>query len=141
MKIKFKRLHPEAVAPKRAHAHDAGWDLTALHVSYDPELKIYVIHTGIGLSIPPGFVGLIFPRSSARNYSLILANCVGVIDAGYIGDISFSFRPVDGNGELYKKGDRIGQIVILPLPAVEMEETDDLGETARGTKGHGSTGA
>ena len=102
---------------------------------------MFVCKTGIAVEIPPGYFGAIFPRSSIRNTPLILSNCVGVIDSGYRGEIVFSFRWVNtADGAQYKPGDRIGQLVILPLPEVEFEEVLVLSNSQRGTGGFGSTG-
>jgi len=97
--------------------------------------------TGIAVEIPPGYFGAIFPRSSVREKRMMLSNCVGVIDSGYRGEITFSFRLFrDSFGAEYNPGDRIGQLVILPLPEVEFEEVLVLSESKRGTGGFGSTG-
>lgn len=140
MKINFLKLHPDAVTPKRAHDTDAGFDLVATECGFAPG-GMYECKTGIAVEIPPGFFGAIFPRSSIRKTPLILSNCVGVIDSGYRGEIVFSFRWVNtADGMQYAAGDRIGQLVILPLPDVEFEEVLVLTETARGAGGFGSTG-
>ena len=81
MKVRFKKLEDGAVAPSRAHDTDAGFDLTAVSVSEDRKRNIVTYGTGIAVEIPDGYVGLIFPRSSAYKHQLELANCVGVIDS------------------------------------------------------------
>lgn len=140
MKINFSKLHPDAVTPKRAHDTDACFDLVATETDFAPN-GMFVCKTGIAVEIPPGFFGAIFPRSSIRSTPLVLSNSVGVIDSGYRGEIVFSFRWVNtADGMQYKAGDRIGQIVILPLPEVEFEEVTSLSESKRGTGGFGSTG-
>jgi dUTP pyrophosphatase len=85
----------------------------------------------------------VFPRSSIRNYDLVLSNSVGVIDSGYRGEIMATFlkgKPHDPD-KIYKVGDRIAQLVIMPVPLVQYTEVDELSETERNTSGHGSTGA
>jgi dUTP pyrophosphatase len=140
MKIQFQKLHHDAVTPKRAHDTDAGFDLVATECDFAPG-GMFVCKTGIAVEIPLGYFGAIFPRSSIRNTPLILSNCVGVIDSGYRGEIVFSFRWVNtADGMQYKSGDRIGQLVILPLPEVEFEEVLVLSESKRGVGGFGSTG-
>ncbi len=140
MKINFTKLSKDAVAPKRAHDTDAGFDLVAIECDFAPG-GMFVCKTGIAVEIPSGFFGAIFPRSSIRNTPLILSNCVGVIDSGYRGEIVFSFRWVNtADGMQYKAGDRIGQLVILPLPEVEFEEVLVLSDSQRGDGGFGSTG-
>lgn len=151
--LKVKKLDPAAVLPTRIHPSDAGFDLTAIE---DPEeiLKDGVFYleyrTGLAIEIPAGHVGYIFPRSSIRRTVLTLSNCVGVIDSGYRGEITFSFK-ADGYASesanrsledppIYRKGDRIGQLIIMPLPQTTIEIVDELSEADRGDNGYGSTG-
>jgi dUTP pyrophosphatase len=140
MKVLFKKLHPEAVKPKFGKPGDAGADLVAT-VAWATESQI-VYGTGLAVEIPEGMVGLIFPRSSIRNYALSVANSVGVIDSGYRGEImvTFNIKTNHNTRELYKIGDRIAQLVIMPVPLVQYTEVDELSETSRGEAGHGSTG-
>lgn len=136
--VRFKKLHPDAKAPYQGTPGSAGWDLTAVsreeisayHTKYD---------TGLAVEIPEGFVGLVFPRSSIYKTETILTNCVGVIDSDYRGSITAVFAGRDDNKE-YKVGDRICQLVIMPVPAVKFVEAEELTETQRGTGGYGSTG-
>ena len=138
MKLKFKKLHKDAVVPKIANPGDAGADLTAISVDYDIN-SIITYGTGIAVEIPEGYVGLIFPRSSIYKKQLLLTNSVGVIDSGYRGEIKFKFWG-DRESDVYKIGDRIGQLVIIPIPSVEWEESEELTDSARGEGGFGSTG-
>lgn len=94
MQVKFKKLNKDAVIPTKAHPTDAGYDLVATSVSVD-EMGNVVYGTGLSLEIPNGYVGLAFSRSSVSKKDLILSNCVGVIDAGYRGEIMFKFRPMN----------------------------------------------
>ena len=138
MQIKFKKLDPAAVAPKQGTPGSAGFDLAACAFSYTSNRITY--RTGIAVEIPPGHVGLVFPRSSVCKTSLRLTNAVGVIDSDYRGEITavFDLLPERDNG--YKVGDRICQLVIVPIPEVEYIEAEELSETARGAGGYGSTG-
>ena len=140
MKVLFKKLVPEAVKPKFGKPGDAGADLVAT-VAWATESQI-VYGTGLAVEIPEGMVGLVFPRSSVRNYALSMANSVGVIDSGYRGEImvTFNIKTNHNTRELYKIGDRIAQLVIIPVPLITYAETQELSETNRGTAGHGSTG-
>lgn len=138
------KLSPTAVTPTKKHTTDAGYDLTAIAVKYNKEEDVYVIHTGIAIELPPNTVGLIFPRSSIARTDLVLSNSVGVIDQDYRGEILFKFKPINGGRIIYKVGERVGQLVIMPLlPHVEVQEvsTEQLSMTDRGTGGFGSTGA
>lgn len=143
--IRVKRLVPEAVLPKKAHASDAGFDLVA--TSCKVEDGMYVYGTGLAFEIPEGYVGLVFPRSSIAKKDLILSNSVGVIDSGYRGEVMAKFHQARRMFEMgsdenpaYKVGDRICQIVIVQLPEFEMVESDDLSDSDREAGGFGSTG-
>jgi dUTP pyrophosphatase len=139
MKIQFKKLVPQAQKPKFGKPGDAGADLVATSMDTSRELQI-VYGTGLAVEIPEGMVGLVFPRSSVRNYGLDMSNCVGVIDSGYRGEIMVTFNIRFMQPEIYEIGDRIAQLVIMPVPLVQYAEVDELSETQRGEKGHGSTG-
>lgn len=156
VQVKFRRISPDAIVPTKAHASDSGFDLTAVS---DPEVSDdgYIQYrTGIALELPVGYEGQIRCRSSISKYHLILANCLGTIDSSFRGELLVRFRPVQNffdqgitqdfyagkpsDYKLYKKGDRIAQLVIVPVPQVELIEVENLSETARGTGGFGSTG-
>jgi dUTP pyrophosphatase len=140
MKVKFKKLHPDAVIPSYAKPGDAGLDLTAISKEFDSEKELVVMGTGLAVEIPEGYVGLIFPRSSIVKTPLMLKNCVGVIDSGYRGEVKFFFEPGSRPRKNYEVGDRIGQLVIMPYPTIEPEEAEELSDSARGTGGFGSSG-
>ena len=170
MKVKIKKLNNKAIIPQYAREGDAGMDLTAVSVDYDPITDCITYGTGLAVEIPKGHVGLLFPRSSISNYDLTLANSVGVIDSGYRGEIMFKFYTVsiyekahtdlstlkEGkfkvyadiydyseettiNLNVYKIGDRVGQLIIVPYPYIEFEEAEELEESQRGKGGFGST--
>lgn len=150
MKVRIKKVHPDAVIPRYAKDGDAGLDLTATSMSYD-EYGNICYGTGLAFEIPKGYVGLIFPRSSICKEQLLLSNSVGVIDSGYRGEVSFKFKPSLALDSLqyvtdrklygvYKVGERVGQMIIMPYPSIEFEEVDDLSETERGDGGYGSSG-
>lgn len=164
MKVKIKKLHPNAVIPTYAKHGDAGMDLVAISSSLNKEFLYMEYKTGLAIEIPEGYVGLIFPRSSISTVRHSLANSVGVIDSGYRGEITVRFKS-DGNiaGKFiskmlrdsapflskefeeynpsrYEDGDKVAQLIILPYPSIEFEEVEDLSETDRGINGFGSTG-
>lgn len=139
MLIFFKKLHPDAVMPKRATTGAAGFDLTAVTCRYGDNGKVFY-DTGIAVEIPAGYAGLVFQRSSVHKTGLSLCNAVGLIDSDFRGSISFVFKVNYGLCSPYQVGDRIGQIVFVPIPDVELVEASELSETARGTGGYGSTG-
>lgn len=140
MKVGIKKLHPNAAVPKYAKSGDAGLDLTAVEIINDEGFQV-TYKTGLAFEIPLGYVGLLFPRSSIRNYQLSLSNAVGVVDSGYRGEIQFTFNKLAGiPSKKYEVGDRIGQLIILPYPSIELVELDNLSETERGEGGFGSSG-
>ena len=140
MNIKIKKLHPDAIIPSYAKKGDAGMDLTATEIINQEVFQI-VYGTGLAVEIPKRHVGLIFPRSSIRKYDLALSNSVGVIDAGYRGEIQVTFTKKKGvASKVYDVGDRICQLIILPFPFIKFIEVDALPDSERGEKGHGSTG-
>ena len=138
LKIKFKKLNPNAIMPRKGTTGAAGFDLIAVSIEKNEMMLKY--DTGIAVEIPPGYVGLVFPRSSVCKTGLHLANSVGVIDSDYRGSISFVFYKPKVCIMPYFPGDRIGQLVIVPIPEVEFVEADELSETERGSGGYGSTG-
>jgi dUTP pyrophosphatase len=140
MKVKLKKLHPDAVKPKYAKESDAGMDLIATSIIENTTFQV-TYGLGIAMEIPDGMVGLVFPRSSIRNTELMLSNSVGVIDAGYRGELQATFNKLNGLDSIaYNVGDRIAQIVIVPHPIVQFVEVDELSESKRGNGGFGSTG-
>jgi dUTP pyrophosphatase len=141
MIVKFKKLDPKAVAPAYSKTGDAAMDLTAISLSkVDKDEFGYLEYgTGLAFEIPEGYVGLIFPRSSISNSGLILTNSVGVIDSGYRGEVKVRFKHIPDTSH-YKPGDRIGQLMIIPYPQIELEE-GELSSSDRGEGGFGSTGS
>ena len=141
MKIQFKKLVQEAQKPKFGKPGDAGADLVATSVDFSRKNQV-VYGTGLAVEIPEGMVGLVFPRSSVRNYDLSMANSVGVIDSGYRGEIMVTFNILNLHTveNSYQVGDRIAQLIIIPVPLAKYVEVEELSETQRGQQGHGSTG-
>ena len=140
MKINFKKLSKNAVTPTYAHDGDACLDLTATSKSFDTKGN-RVYGTGLSFEIPEDHVGLLFPRSSNAKKDLIMSNSVGVIDATYRGEVTLKFKSqLQAYVDEYEIGDRIGQLLIIPRPYVELIEVNELSETSRGNGGFGSTG-
>lgn len=143
MELPFRRLDPEATLPSAQHVGDAGLDLCA---NADVEVlagERAMIPTGIAVAIPDGHAGLVLPRSGLASKSgLTLANAPGLIDAGYRGEVMVSAVNLD-RAEAVKiaRGDRVAQLVVVALPAVEPTWVSDLPATQRGEDGFGSTGS
>ena len=135
-----------AILPTRGTALAAGVDLYALlpdgqeSAAVAPQGK-YLFPTGIAVEIPEGYVGLVFARSGiATKRQLAPANCVGVIDADYRGELRVFLQNNGTETQTVENGERIAQLVITPCLDIEIEETDELSETLRGAAGFGSTG-
>ena len=140
MKIKFT-LDDGATAPTRAHDTDAGLDLYALHPADIPPGGRELISTGVHVAIPPGYVGMICPRSGlAHKHGLTVLNAPGIIDAGYTGEIKVNLHNTEDRAVVLPSGARIAQLVITPIPDAHLVQVDGLDTTERGDNGHGSTG-
>lgn len=137
MLIKYE-LDEGACAPMRAHDSDAGFDLACKEdLVLEPNVA-NTIDTGVHVLIPEGYVGLLCPRSSFNVKGI--GTPIGVVDAGYTGSIRVVLEPF--NVTKIFKGNRIAQLVILPLPNIKMIEGKVIGvDTHRGDGGFGSTGA
>lgn len=148
LQLKIKKLHQDAVVPKYATAGAACFDLHACCPGTTPLLMrnpgcvAATFDTGLSFEIPPEWVMLIFSRSGHGFKSETrLANCVGVIDSDYRGQV-FVRLTVDDGGELsVAHGDRIAQAMLVPIPRVALIEASELSDTERGAGGFGSTGA
>ena len=144
MTLRIRRLDPRAVLPARAHPGDAGLDLRALApVTLAPGARARV-PTGIANELAPGHAGLVLPRSGlADRHGVTVVNAPGLIDAGYRGEVAVLLLNTDRDRPFTAAaGDRIAQLVVVALPAVDVVEHDDeLAASARGAGGFGSTGA
>jgi dUTP pyrophosphatase len=138
--MKVKKLHPNAVIPKRAHPSDAGLDLVSIEQVEIPPLKRAVIRTGIAIELPSNSAGLIWPRSGiAAKFGInVLA---GVVDASFRGGIGVVLHNTDPY-ETYtvNAGDKVAQLLVQQVMLVDCVEVENLGDTARGDGGFGSTG-
>lgn len=152
LEVKVKKLRSDAVIPQYATFGDACFDLVAVEkevlikavIGKDRQI-VKVPHavsysTGLAFEIPKDHVGLIYPRSSIYKSPYVLANSVGVIDSGYRGEIKVIMKFVDVVGDDYKVGDRIAQMMIVPIPKVKLTEVKELSDSKRGEGGFGSTG-
>lgn len=133
--------HPHAELPTRAHPTDAGLDLAASETTHIAPGVVTLVPTGIAVAIPEGHVGILAARSSlAAKKAMTLANGVGVIDAGFRDEIKVPVIPLDGCHNLIQAGQKIAQLLILPIAAPTIEVVSELPESARGLGGFGSTG-
>ena len=137
--LKIKKLNEAAETPSYACPGDAGLDLKAVTVSVSEDYIEY--GTGLAIEIPYGFAAFIFPRSSISNYSLILANSVGLVDSGYKGELKVRFKKIGDKDKIYNLGDKVAQLVLMPIAiATSIEIVEELTPTERGSGGFGHTG-
>ena len=133
--------HPHAEVPNRAHPTDAGLDLAASETTQVAPRVVTIVPTGIAVAIPEGHVGILAARSSlAAKKAMTLANGVGIIDADYRGEIKIPIIPLDGCHNLIQAGQKIAQLIIIPIATPTVEVVADLDETTRNTGSFGSTG-
>ena len=128
--------------PTRAHDADAGLDLKCAErfVPLAPGGR-HLFDTGVAVKIPPGYVGLVHPRSGhAHKYGITVNNAPGTVDAGYTGTIKVNLINHGSKKVFLAYGERIAQLIIQRVELPELEVVDSLETTARGTAGHGSTG-
>ena len=143
MEVKIRKLNEYARMPRRGSAQAAGYDLYA---ACEAPVRIAPhatekIGTALSAQIPEGYFGGIFARSSlASKRSLRPANCVGVVDADYRGEIIVALHNDSEKEQVIEPGERIAQLVILPFLSVEFTEASELSGTERGSGGFGSTG-
>jgi len=126
--------------PKRAYATDAGSDLRAANDYIVRPHTAELIDTGVRVSIPDGYFGMVVSRSGHSKQRISLANRVGIIDSSYIGNILVRLENLGEADFIIKRLDRIAQLIIIPCLLPEWIYSDDLGETERGSSGFGSTG-
>jgi len=148
MLVKFKRHHKDAVIPKYSKPGDNGLDLTSISYNYvdDSICPYHNYEFGLSVEIPIGYVGFLLPRSSNSKTDLILANSTGIIDTNYRGTLSARFKEVfrpnsTTSPKIFNVGDRVVQLIILPLPQIIPVEVTELSDTVRGTQGWGSSGS
>lgn len=141
MKIPIMRLDLDIAVPAAAHAGDAGVDLQAREGAAMPPGARAVVPTGVAVAIPPGYVGMVVPRSGlAARSGVGLVNAPGIIDAGYRGEIKVILVNHGQHQVLIARGERIAQLVIVPFVSPVFEEVQTLDDSARGAGGFGSTG-
>lgn len=143
IEIYVRRLREEAVVPGRAYPGDAGFDLVACERCRLGSGERAIVPTGIAVAIPEGYAGFVQPRSGlARRHGISIVNTPGLIDSGYRGELHVTLLNTDREHEFtVEPGMRIAQLVVVPVPEVELLEVDALPRSARGAAGFGSSGA
>ncbi len=142
MRLAVRRLHPDAVLPTRAHPGDAGLDLRSLEGATLAPGARAALRTGLAVELPPGHAGLVLPRSGlAARHGIALVNAPGLVDAGYRGELQVLLLNTDrAEAFTVRPGERIAQLVVVAVASPEAIEVADLGASARGAGGFGSTG-
>jgi dUTP pyrophosphatase len=139
MKLKIKKLHPDAKIPSYANHGDAGFDLYVPEaITLEPGDR-RTIPLGLAVEIPDGYVGLMFDKSSL-SHKQGLKTFGNVIDSGYRGEVHAGLINQSGQAQTLEAGQKIIQMLIIPVMRVDIEEADTLSKSERGAGGFGSSG-
>ena len=141
IELPIRRLRPDAVLPQRAYGGDAGLDLAACErVELGPGERA-TVGTGLAVAIPEGYAGFVQPRSGiAMRNGITIVNSPGLVDSGYRGELQVVLLNTDAREPfVVEPGMRIAQLVVVPIPEVELVELDELPESERGVRGFGSS--
>jgi dUTP pyrophosphatase len=143
IELPIQRLHADAVVPQRAYTGDAGLDLASCErVDLGPGERA-LVGTGLAVAIPEGYAGFVQPRSGlAARHGLTVVNSPGLVDSGYRGELRVVLLNTDRTEPfVVEPGMRIAQLVVLPIPELELVEVDELPSSERGVRGFGSSAA
>lgn len=137
--MKVKKLHPDALLPRRAHPTDSGADLFALQRTVLPPRAVTNVRTGVAVELPDGTSGIIWGKSSVESKGI--KTMAGLVDAPYRGELLICMYNLNDTEFVFETGQKVAQLVVLPTLYPEFEEADELSGTARGAGGFGSTGS
>ncbi|MEP6978082.1 MAG: dUTP diphosphatase [Thermoleophilia bacterium] len=143
IELPIQKVRPGAVVPARAYSGDAGLDLTATErIELGPGERA-VVPTGLAVAIPEGYAGFVQPRSGlASRHGITIVNTPGLVDSGYRGELMVVLLNTDRSEPfVVEAGMRIAQLVVLPIPEVELVEVEELPASERGARGFGSSAA
>jgi dUTP pyrophosphatase len=142
IELSVQRLRDDAIVPDRAYEGDAGLDLSACDRTELGPGERAVLGTGLAVAIPEGYAGFVQPRSGlADRHGISIVNSPGLIDSGYRGEIKVVLINTDRAAPfVVEPGMRIAQLVVLPVPEVDVVVSDELPSTERGVRGYGSSG-
>jgi dUTP pyrophosphatase len=141
IELPIQRLHADAVVPTRAYSGDAGLDLAACErVELGPGERA-TVGTGLAVAIPNGHAGFVQPRSGlAERHGITIVNTPGLVDSGYRGELRVILLNTDTSEPfVVEPGMRIAQLVVMPVPELDLIEVDELPESERGVRGFGSS--
>jgi dUTP diphosphatase len=141
IELPIRRLREDAVLPDRAYSGDAGLDLTACERYELGPGERAVVPTGLAVAIPEGYAGFVQPRSGlASEHGITIVNTPGLVDSGYRGELRVVLLNTDPKEPfVVEQGMRIAQLVVVPVPEVELVEVAELPESERGVRGFGSS--
>jgi dUTP pyrophosphatase len=139
MKIKIKKMHPDAIIPKYAHPGDAGLDLYTVEALELLPNERRSVPIGIAIEIPDGYVGLVWDKSGL-SHKYGLKTIGGVIDSIFRGELQVGAMNLSDKPIKFEKGHKIAQLLIQKVETAEFVETDELSDSTRGENGFGSTG-
>ena len=141
IELPVRRLREDAVLPDRAYAGDAGLDLAACERHELGPGERAVVPTGLAVAIPEGYAGFVQPRSGlASKHGITIVNTPGLVDSGYRGELQVVLLNTDSRRPfVVEPGMRIAQLVVVPVPEVELVEVEELPESERGVRGFGSS--
>jgi dUTP pyrophosphatase len=136
-------VRPDAILPQRAYVDDAGLDLAACESVVLGPGERATVGTGLAVAIPPGYAGYVQPRSGlASNHGISMVNSPGLVDSGYRGELRVVLLNTDREHAFeVEPGMRIAQLVLLPVPRVDLRVVDELPASERGERGFGSSAA
>jgi dUTP pyrophosphatase len=141
IELAIQRLREDAVVPTRAYSGDAGLDLSACErVELGPGERA-TVGTGLAVAIPEGYAGFVQPRSGlAARHGITIVNTPGLVDSGYRGELRVILLNTDTREPfVVEPGMRIAQLVVMPVPELDLVEVDELPESERGVRGFGSS--
>lgn len=136
--MNVKKLHPDALLPKRAHTTDSGADLFAVERTVLPPRAVTYVHTGVAVELPENTSGIIWGKSSVESKGI--KAMAGLVDAPYRGELIVCMYNLNDTEFVFEAGQKIAQLVVLPTLYPTFEEVAQLSDTPRGDGGFGSTG-
>jgi dUTP pyrophosphatase len=141
IELPIRRLRADAVLPERAYSGDAGLDLAACERVELPPGERVTVGTGLAVAIPDGYAGFVQPRSGiAMRHGITIVNSPGLVDSGYRGELQVVLLNTDAREAfVVEPGMRIAQLVVVPVPEIDLVEVDELPESERGVRGFGSS--
>ena len=141
IELSIRRLREDAVLPERAYAGDAGLDLAACERHELGPGERAMVGTGLAVAIPDGYAGFVQPRSGlAAKHGITIVNAPGLVDSGYRGELRVILLNTDAREPfVVEPGMRIAQLVVLPVPELELSEVEELPDSERGVRGFGSS--